>query len=358
MNQIAPANSTIDHDQTRMKSKLLMISTDRSLFEEGSAVRARQATYAENWDEVHIVVFQLAKAAKACPDNSRTRVEISRNCFVYSTESHYRINYVHDAIRLGNDLVRKNGITHLTCQDPSLTAKVGVALKKMYSLPLEIQVHGDIGSPYFTFTFTNRIRKFLAKKYLPQADSIRVVSSRIREFLIRTWGISEDKIRIEPIRVDVEWLKEAPIIVNLHSKYPQFNKIVLMAGRLEAEKNFTLGIQAWAKVVARNVKAGLVIVGRGSEEDCLKTMVKALGLEDSVKFESWADPATLTSYYKTSDVFLNTSLFEGYGLTLVEAQTVGCRVISTDVGIARESGARIVSHDVDDVARAIIDYLN
>ena len=42
----------------------------------------------------------------------------------------------------------------------------------------------------------------------------------------------------------------------------------------------------------------------------------------------------MISYYKTADLFLLTSDYEGYGLTLVEAVAAGVRVISSDVGIA------------------------
>jgi glycosyltransferase involved in cell wall biosynthesis len=59
-----------------------------------------------------------------------------------------------------------------------------------------------------------------------------------------------------------------------------------------------------------------------------------LGLEESVVFESWQKD--LASYYKTADVFVLTSYYEGFGLTLAEAVACGCPIVSTDVGIARD----------------------
>ena len=44
-------------------------------------------------------------------------------------------------------------------------------------------------------------------------------------------------------------------------------------------------------------------------------------------------------------------------MTLVEAQAAGCPIVSTDVGVAREAGARIVGWDAADVARGIIEGL-
>ncbi len=44
----------------------------------------------------------------------------------------------------------------------------------------------------------------------------------------------------------------------------------------------------------------------------------------------------MASYYKTADLFLLTSNYEGYGRTIIEAMAAGCPVVMTDVGIAGE----------------------
>ncbi|MEX0998933.1 MAG: glycosyltransferase family 4 protein, partial [Thermodesulfobacteriota bacterium] len=59
-----------------------------------------------------------------------------------------------------------------------------------------------------------------------------------------------------------------------------------------------------------------------------------LGLEKNVSCEGWQED--LASYYKTANVFIQTSLFEGYGLSLVEAGLSGLPVVSTPVGVASE----------------------
>jgi 1,2-diacylglycerol 3-alpha-glucosyltransferase len=97
----------------------------------------------------------------------------------------------------------------------------------------------------------------------------------------------------------------------------------------------------------------LIIVGSGPRLASLRALATKLGISGSVAFESWVDQPTIASYYKTADLFLNTSLFEGYGMTLVEARAAGCPIVSTDVGVARECGARIVSWDPADIARGI-----
>jgi glycosyltransferase involved in cell wall biosynthesis len=343
--------------------RLLMISTDRLLFEEKSAVRARQIEYAIKWEEVHIIIFNTR--VDSMSDFAKSKIQISPNCWIYSTESSSKFLYPLDAIKLGCQIITEHKITEITCQDASLTAMVGLSLKKKFNIPLEIQIHEDFGSPYYTHNIVNKIRKILAQRYLPQADKIRVVSDRIKNYVEK---LLEEKgrkvsskmsnelypiIEVRPIAIDTEAIKNTPILIDLHRKYQQFDKIVLMASRLEKEKNIELAIRAWPEVVKIVPKAGLIIVGKGSQEKSLHDYSMKFAPHNII-FDGWGTRETLISYYKTADLFLNTSLFEGYGMTLVEAEAAGCPVISTDVGIAKRVGAIIVENDSDDVADKIV----
>lgn len=398
------------------KGKLLMISIDRKIFEPDSAVRWRQAQYARDWDEVHIVVFakrnKNVRASLSLPSQVATSVErgeaecetlrraeegatsvanttsdciddgsacdvnmisanitdeatvenpgcdvIAPNCWAYSTESRSRLFYIFDAIRLGRFIVSRRGITDITCQD-SFTAIVGMHLKKLFGVRLELQIHEDISSPYYVQNALRKLRKYLLISYIDRADRIRVVSQRIRKYLIDTLHVDDSKIEVRPIGVDQEAIIKAPMTVDLRKKYPQFGKIVLMVGRLEREKNFESAIHSWQKVIKEIPNAGLVIVGDGSEKRKLRSLAERLEVEKSVVFEGWLERDEIFSYYKSADLFWNTSLSEGYGMTLAEAHAANCPIVSTDVGIAREVNAVISAFSEDDMVKKVIAILD
>jgi glycosyltransferase involved in cell wall biosynthesis len=51
-------------------------------------------------------------------------------------------------------------------------------------------------------------------------------------------------------------------------------------------------------------------------------------------------------------------MFEGYGMTLVEAEAAGSKIVSTDVGVADEVGASIVEHDSVDIAKKVVEVFS
>ena len=348
-------------------TKLLMISTDRKIFEEGGAVRARMIEYGKLFDELHIIVFIL-KSYKL----KVAGYKLSDNVFVYPTSSVSKFFYVFDAVKIGKrvlfslnsySLLRNSCL--ITCQDPFETGLVGWRLAKKFKLPLELQIHTDIGSPHFTslklgwrLMFLNFTRFQFAKFLLPKADKIRVVSTRIKNFLLTCLKIAGNKIEIKPIKIDEEKIRNTIVSPenDLRKKYPQFDFIALAAGRLEPEKNFALLLDAWRAVVKKFPHAGLIIVGSGNLLEVLKLQVIRYKLQDSIIFEKWLD--NLAPYYKTADVFLNTSLYEGYGMALAEARAAGLSVISADVGAVRELGTEVVGFNAREIADKILEKLS
>ncbi|OGI80411.1 hypothetical protein A2W43_03235 [Candidatus Nomurabacteria bacterium RIFCSPHIGHO2_12_40_11] len=322
-----------------MSIKVLSIGSDQKLFEAGSAVLMRIAEYGAMVDELHIIHM--------CNySSSLKKKKISKNIWLYPTNSLISILRPLDAIYLGNQIMFDNkfirGEAVITVQDIE-SGWAGMKIKNKWKIPLEVQLHTDPFSPYFT-GFQNRVRQFFARTVLAKADGIRVVSESLK---LKAKSLKlEAEISVLPIYVDREKIENSHVTSNLHTRYP-WRFILLAVSRLAPEKNLSLVIKILARVREKFPDIGLVIVGSGSEENRLKTLVKRLKLEDAVAFAGWQND--LASFYKTADAFIQTSLFEGYGLSLVEAGLSGLPVITTPVGIAIElahgKDAYIYPHD-------------
>ena len=314
--------------------KVIMISTDRKAFEEGSEVRERFGKYGSLVDELHIIVFAEKKL-------SFKSEKLSQSVFLYPTNSSSKLRYINDAVKIGNSISKADLIT---TQDPFETGIVGVTLARKLKAKLEVQLHTDFLNPDFKKkNIKNIFRVPIGRMVLKKADGIRVVSNRIKESIEKKLPRVKVIPAVLPIFVDTDEIKNAPISTDLHKKYPQFEHITLMVSRLEKEKNIGKIIRIFKDVAQNHPRAGLIVVGDGSERKALESAVKRLKIGSNVIFEGWQNE--LASYYKTSDLFLNTSLYEGYGRTIVEALASGTPVLSTDVGIAAEVGADIFTTD-------------
>ena len=113
--------------------------------------------------------------------------------------------------------------------------------------------------------------------------------------------------------------------VNFQEKKAQ----VLIVGRFsESEKRFLLALKVWKEFNNQNIsnRWELIIVGFGKDENIYKEYVRRNKLSN-VKFVGKQDPF---EYYKKASIFLMTSAFEGFPLTLIEAQQLGVVPIVMD----------------------------
>ncbi len=335
--------------------KVLMISTDRKLFEDNSAVRQRIVEYGSLVDELKIIVFNLSTRESRIM-NHESRI-FGTNVTLYPTNSRNKLFYIVDAIKIGRRIIvnqknsfQKPSFTHslrlgqkqgfkknfsdwlVTCQDPFETGLVGWVIAKTKRVKLHLQIHTDFLSWGFQrASIFNKSRGQLASFLIMQSDGVRVVSERIKKSIIK-WRIAkEEKISVLPIFVDIEKIKNTESKFNLKTRYSQFNFVIFTASRLEKEKNIKMMLKVMKKVVEKYPKTGLVIVGDGSIKQSSQLKAYSLQLQKNVVFESWQKD--LVSYYKTADLFLATSSYEGYGMTLLESAVAGCPTLTTDVGL-------------------------
>lgn len=328
--------------------KVLMLSTDQNIFREGSGVRQRMIEYGGLFEELHIIVYTKKSEIRNPKSHAyrqagetNLKFQIAKNVWAYPTNTHLKPLYFFDAYRIAKQIFRISNFEFrdsvITAQDPFETGLIGYLLKKKFKIPLQLQIHTDFLSPYFwRESLKNKIRVVLAKFLIPKADKIRVVSERIRKSLdLSLRARDSDRgnlIEVRPIPIDTEKIKNSPIKTDLHKKYPNHDFIILMASRLAREKNIGLAIKAMREIAKQYPKTLLVIVGDGPEREALELQVASFKLQDNIAFEPWTDD--LSSYYKTADLFLLTSNYEGYGRTAVEAEAAGLPVLMTDVGVA------------------------
>lgn len=305
--------------------KVLFISIDDQILVDDSLVQNRIKGYGKTGDELHFLVFSKRKI---------NRKVINSRIVIYGTGGS-KYSYLFRGLLQGYQIAKKEKIDLVSTYDAFESALIAYVFKKILGIGMNVQLHGDFFSNPFwrRESVLNRFRYYLGLWLLKKTDTIRIVSSRIKNDLVQR-GFNEAKIVNFPVRVEWRSLAAQQPKFNLKQKYPQFDFIVLFAGRLEKVKGIDLLIRSFNLFLKKYPQSGLLIVGRGKEEKKLMRLVIDLGLQASIVFEPWVDE--IVSYYRGADCFVLTSENEGWARTPIEALACGCPVVMTDVGCAGE----------------------
>lgn len=327
--------------------KLLMLSTDRSAFEPGSAFRERLREYDTLFDELHVIVFGV---------RGYRATTVEPNIYLWPASGVFKWLGWLRGLFLGIGIARRNRENFLVTSQEEFGALAAFGIKLFCRVPWQAQIHSDIFSPYFaTFSRKNKIRVFIARLILPQASCIRVVSGRITKSL-QALGITKVPITILPIFTDAERFR----IAAQDRDYGDwgFDFVMLMVGRLAPEKNIDMALYALSRIVEKYPQTTLRIVGDGPERLRLEELARSLTLGAHVQFEGWKQ--NTEPFLKAADCFLLTSWYEGYGMSAVEAMVAGLPIVMTDVGIAGSlvvdgvSGIVCPPGDIDRFSEALL----
>ncbi len=318
-----PKEETL-HEANTSRISVLILGTETELFRPGSPARLRGERYAVHFHSFDVICF-TRHSQRYSPQL------LTNNAHVYPTASRVALLWGWDAFKIAWKLPRPDVVS---VQDPFEAGLIGWVIARLRGAKLHVQVHTDFLSPHFDGAL-NRIRRVLARFVLARADRIRVVSNRIKESLLSTNHYQLSTISVLPIFVDVAKFHGAHAGI-LAGRFAAFSTRLLVVARLEKEKNIGLAIDAFAKAAPHD--SCLIIVDDGRERRKLEKHAARLGMAGRVFFEGKTDPLP---YYAVADLLLVPSLYEGYGLVIIEALAAGKPVLATDVGVAREAGALV-----------------
>ncbi len=144
-------------------------------------------------------------------------------------------------------------------------------------------------------------------------------------------------------------------------------KQIIAVGSLKEEKGFDILIDAFARFHQTDESYTLLIAGKGLLRAELQNKIVELKLGDNVKLIGHKTQSEIVNLYNESQIFILSSISEGFPKVILEAISCGCKVISTDVGSVRqvfESSNYIVQpNDSGELFRAIksmceVDFLS
>ena len=188
--------------------------------------------------------------------------------------------------------------------------------------------HGDddIGIS-LKHTFLSFPKRWAFPLIYPKADTIICVSRGVADNLVTRFKIPRQKIKVVYSPVDIDYVSRLAEEEVDHPYFaPKETPVIIAIGWLIARKGHPYLLKAFAQVTAE-FPCRLIIRGDGKEKKALVKLVRQLGIERQVDFLGFQQNPF--KYVARSDIFVLSSLWEGFGLVIIEAMTCGTPVIST-----------------------------
>jgi glycosyltransferase involved in cell wall biosynthesis len=162
-----------------------------------------------------------------------------------------------------------------------------------------------------------------------RAKAIITVSEFSKQELIDVFKFSENKIRVISNAVSFRSIEENPQIsvpINLNQQY------ILAVSSIEPRKNFTRLIEGFNKLEDRSIQ--LYVIGK--KHKVFKSGGFNMASDDNIKFTGYISDNELNMMYKNALFLIYPSLYEGFGLPPLEAMSMNCPVIASNIPSIKE----------------------
>lgn len=235
---------------------------------------------------------------------------------------------------------------------------VGYLLGKIFKTPNVLSLHGgDIYDPSKKMSphknpFFSRAVKFI----LNHADKIVAQSSNTRDNAVKYYNPAKD-ISIIPLAF------HPPRIPEISRDDLSLNRedfILSVIGRIVKRKAIDVIIKALAGLPDSRIK--LIVMGDGPEKEALIKLAADTGVEKRVIFLGYVDDTAKYGYLKNSDLYVMTSMHEGFGIVYMEAMYCGLPIVCANNGgqvdfLKNEENAILIDvGDTDACADAILKF--
>ena len=179
------------------------------------------------------------------------------------------------------------------------------------------------------------------------ASKIIAISENTKKDLIRLYGIPENKIEVIYLGNPLEGAKPLKID-NLPDKY------LLFVGNRKGYKNFDFFVKTVTPIIKNDKNLHLVCAGGGKFSREENKLLSELKISNQVKQISFRNDNELAYIYKNALVYVLPSLYEGFGMTALEAFSMGCPVVASNTSsIPEVCGKAAVYIDPENVKSLI-----
>jgi glycosyltransferase involved in cell wall biosynthesis len=224
----------------------------------------------------------------------------------------------------------------------------------------------DLGFLHYPETHPGSDRRYLAWSTawnVRRSTAVVVDSLATRADLVRVYGVAESKVRVVYLGRDESLVPvRGPLaLAEVRVRHGIGQRYLLYVGTLQPRKNLGRVVEGFARLASAPGMGDvqLVLAGkRGWLYEDLLAQIGREGLEGRVLFPGYVDEAELAALYSSALGFVFPSLYEGFGIPVLEAQACGVPVMTSNNSslpeVAGDAALLVDPNDVDAIADAML----
>ncbi len=197
------------------------------------------------------------------------------------------------------------------------------------------------------------------------AHAIIAISNHTKEDLINYFKAPPELITVTHLAAgkDYHEVKDPEALASIKRKYGLPEDYILFVGSLEPRKNVKALIRAYSRLPEDLRKDFSLVIagGKGWKNSDIPPLVKGLKIEDNIRFAGYIDSNDISGVYSGASLFAYPSLYEGFGLPILEAMSCGTPVITSDTSsmpeVAGDAARLIAPTNEDELADALKEVL-
>lgn len=184
---------------------------------------------------------------------------------------------------------------------------------------------------------------------IKKADFIITVSESVKKEIIKEFNIPNNRCITTPIPPNkMFFTTESSERINIvKEKYGISKKYIYFIGNLEPRKNLVSLINAY-KNLPSDIKGKYSLVlagGKGWKTEATEAALNnAISEGNDIKHIGFIDQEDSPALYQGASLFVMPSLYEGFGIPILEALASGCPVLAADIPVLKETGGKLASY--------------
>lgn len=207
--------------------------------------------------------------------------------------------------------------------------------------------------------------KWMLPKSVRSSSKVLAISQNTRDDIYRLIAnVQQEKVEVVYLDGAYKQDKSRSSEVDVRQKYniPKDKPYIFLSSSLSPRKNIERAITALGRIKDQIPHNFVITGGKSWGNNSVNKLISELGLENRFFRLGFVEDEDLSQVFKEADVYFHPSLYEGFGMTLIEAMHAGTVVVASQTSshpeVIGDAGLMFDPYNVEDMSKVLLNLIN